>query len=115
MATVVQVGDKGGLEVGAGRLRRFAPYDLAQLLGAAVLGTIHREVPIAPTRIGKYATFWIAATVVLSLAWELLEWPPAEAAPYVAAVGLVGAECIAVSFVQYFLFFVRSAQSRDAS
>jgi hypothetical protein len=32
----------------------------------------------------------------------------------VAAVGLVGAECVAVSFVQYFLFFVRSAQSRDA-
>jgi cardiolipin synthase len=102
-----------------GRLPLWLPLlviarDLAQLAGAAVLGTIHREVPVAPTRIGKYATFSLAATVVLSLAWEFLDWPPAAVAPYVAAMGLVAAECIAVSWAQYFLFFVRSARSRRA-
>src|SRR5919201_4621940 len=86
-----------------GRLPLWLPLfvvsrDVAQLLGAAALRTIHRRVPVAPTRIGKYATFWIAATVVLSLAWEFLEWPPAEVLPYVTATGLVTAECVAVSF-----------------
>jgi cardiolipin synthase len=99
-----------------GRLPLWLPLlvvsrDLAQLAGAAALRTIHRRIPVAPTRIGKYATFMVAATVLLSLAWELLAWPPAEVAPYVAALGLVAAECIAVSFIQYFLFFVRSLRS----
>ncbi len=96
-----------------GRLPLWLPLfvvsrDLALLAGAAVLRTIRRPVPVAPTRIGKYATFALAATVVLSLAWELLGWPQRDAAPYVAALGLVAAECVAVSFIQYFLFFVRS-------
>jgi cardiolipin synthase len=86
-----------------------ASRDAAQLLGAAALRIIHRSLPDAPTRIGKYATFSLAATVVLSLAWELLEWPLAEVAPYVAALGLLSAECVAISWIQYFLFFVRSA------
>ncbi len=98
-----------------GRLPLWLPIfvvarDLAQLLGAAALRTLHRPFPIAPTRIGKYATFSLAATVVLSLTWELLRWPLAQVAPYVAALGLVAAECVAVSFVQYFLFFVRTAR-----
>jgi cardiolipin synthase len=102
-----------------GRLPLWLPIfvisrDAAQLLGAAALRTIHRRVPLAPTRIGKYATFWLAATVVLSLAWEFLDWPPGEVVPYVTATGLVAAECVAVSWVQYFLFFVRSARSRAA-
>jgi cardiolipin synthase len=96
-----------------GRLPLWLPVfvvcrDVAQLLGAAALRTIHRRIPVAPTRIGKYATFSLAATVVLSLAWELLAWPPAEVAPYVAALALVSAECVTISFVQYFMFFVRS-------
>jgi cardiolipin synthase len=85
--------------------------DVAQLVGAGVLRTIHRRIPLAPTRIGKYATFALAATVVLSLAWELLAWPMADVAPYVAALGLLSAECVAISFVQYFLFFVRSTRT----
>jgi cardiolipin synthase len=99
-----------------GRLPLWLPLfvvsrDLAQLAGAAVLRTMRRPVPVAPTRIGKYATSALAATVVFSLTWELLEWPPRDAAPYVAALGLVTAECVAVSFIQYFLFFVRSIRS----
>ena len=96
-----------------GRLPLWLPIfvvsrDLAQLAGAAALRTIHRTIPVAPTRIGKYATFFLATTVVVSLAWELLEWPAAAVAPCVAALGLVTAEFIAISFLQYFLFFVRS-------
>jgi cardiolipin synthase (CMP-forming) len=84
--------------------------DVAQLLGAAALRTIHRRIPVAPTRIGKYATFLLAATIVLALAWELLGWPAKDVAPYLSVLGLVAAECVAVSFIQYFLFFVRSAR-----
>ena len=97
-----------------GRLPLWLPLlivsrDAAQLLGASALRGLGRRIPIAPTRIGKYATFCIAATVLVSLAWEFLGWPPPVAAPYVAALGLIAAECVAVSWVQYFLFFVRSA------
>ena len=99
-----------------GRLPLWLPLlvvsrDFAQLAGAAALRTLNRRVPVAPTRIGKYATFALALTVVVSLAAEFLGWPPAEVAPYVAALGLVTAECVAVSWIQYFLFFVRSWRS----
>jgi cardiolipin synthase len=102
-----------------GRLPLWLPLlvisrDLAQLLGAAVLRTRHKRLPAGPTRIGKYATFALASTVVLALTWELLEWPPSEVAPYLAATGLVAAECVAVSWVQYFLFYLRSAQAPTA-
>jgi cardiolipin synthase (CMP-forming) len=90
--------------------------DAAQLLGAAALRVLGRRLPSGPTRTGKYATFALAALVVLSLAWELLEWPPAEVAPLVGALGLVSAECIAVSWVQYFVFFLRAVrQPREAA
>jgi cardiolipin synthase (CMP-forming) len=95
-----------------GRLPLWLPLlvisrDAAQLLGAAALRWLRREIPIAPTRIGKYATFSIAATVVLSLAAEFLTWPARQVAPVVAALGLVAAECVAVSWFQYFLYFLR--------
>ncbi len=84
--------------------------DLFQLLGAAVLRTLHHAIPVAPTRIGKYATFSLAATVVLALAGEFGAIPPAWAASFLAALGLLAAECLAVSFAQYFLFFLRAAR-----
>ena len=65
-------------------------------------------MPIAPTRIGKYATFALAVTVVLALASDFGAYPRAAAAPYVAAMALLSAQCVALSFGQYFLFFVRS-------
>jgi cardiolipin synthase (CMP-forming) len=85
--------------------------DAAQLLGAGVLHLLHRTVPVAPTRIGKYATFLLAVTVVTALAGEFASWDPRAVSRLVAAVGLLAAECVAVSFVQYFLFFLRSARS----
>ncbi|BDG07427.1 CDP-alcohol phosphatidyltransferase family protein [Anaeromyxobacter paludicola] len=82
--------------------------DAAQLLGAGALRLSHHRVPIAPTRIGKYATFALAVTVLLALAAELGAFPRARAAPLVAAFGTLAAECVLVSFAQYFLYFVRS-------
>jgi cardiolipin synthase len=84
--------------------------DAVQLAGAAVLRTLHQQIPVAPTRIGKYATFGLAATVVLALAGEFGAVPPAPAASFVAAFGLLSAECLAVSWAQYFLFFLRAAR-----
>jgi cardiolipin synthase len=84
--------------------------DLVQLLGAAILRTLHHAIPVAPTRIGKYATFALAVTVVLALAGEFGAIRTAQAASFVAAFGLLGAECLAVSWAQYFLFFLRAVR-----
>jgi cardiolipin synthase len=82
--------------------------DGAQLLGAAFLRTTHHTVPVAPTRIGKYATVALAATVVLSLAGDFAAYPGGDFGPFVVAFALLAAECLAISFVQYSLFFVRA-------
>lgn len=82
--------------------------DAAQLIGAALLrGTRHR-VPIAPTRIGKYATFALSATVLLSLAGGVGALEAAPAAAYAAAFGTLGAQCVILSWVQYALYFWRA-------
>jgi cardiolipin synthase len=88
--------------------------DLAQLAGAAVLRVVHRTVPVAPTRIGKYATFFLAVTVVTALAGEFAAWDAGAAAAVVAALGLLAAECVAVSFAQYSVYFVRSLRGGGA-
>lgn len=85
--------------------------DLALLVGTALLGTFHRTVPIAPTRIGKYATVAVAATVVVALAGEFGAYTPAQAGPWIAALALLAGECVAISFAQYFLFFLRAIGS----
>jgi cardiolipin synthase len=82
--------------------------DAAQLLGAGALRLIHHRIPIAPTRIGKYATFALAVTVLVALSSEFGAFTRGQADPYVAAFGTVAAECVVVSFAQYFLYFVRS-------
>jgi cardiolipin synthase len=96
-----------------GRLPVWVPVlvvsrDAAQVAGAAFLRSTGRDVPIAPTRIGKYATFALATTVVIALASDFGAYPRAAAAPYVAAMGLLAAQCVALSFGQYFLLFLRT-------
>lgn len=86
--------------------------DASQLAGAAILRTTHHPIPIAPTRIGKYATFTLAATVLLALAAQFGAYRSDQAAPFVASLGVVAAECVAVSFLQYFLYFLRSVRTR---
>jgi cardiolipin synthase (CMP-forming) len=88
--------------------------DLFQLLGAAILRTLHHRIPVAPTRIGKYATFALAVTVLLALAGDFGAIPEAPAAAWVAAFGVLAAECLVVSWAQYFLFFVRAARGQTA-
>ncbi len=85
--------------------------DLAQLAGAALLSTTHRTVPVAPTRIGKYATVALALTVVVALAGDFGPYPSREVRPFVVACALLAAQCVAISFVQYFLFFLRAVRS----
>jgi cardiolipin synthase len=82
--------------------------DLAQLVGALLLRGFRVQVPVAPTRIGKYATFALATTVVLALAHGAgaVAW----AAPWAAAMGLVAVECVILSWMQYALYFVRALQ-----
>jgi cardiolipin synthase len=86
--------------------------DVFQLLGAGILRRHHHRIPVAPTRIGKYATFGIAATVLVALAGEFGAVPPAAAASFVAALGLLSAQCLVVSWVQYFLFFLRAEREQ---
>ncbi len=88
--------------------------DLFQLLGAAILRTFHHTIPVAPTRIGKYATFALATTVLLALAGEFGAIPAAPASSLVAAFGLLAAECLVVSWLQYFLFFLRAVRGSRA-
>jgi cardiolipin synthase (CMP-forming) len=96
-----------------GRLPLWLPLlvvsrDGAQLLAAAYLRRRHRAIPVAPTRIGKYATFALATTVVLALASG---YGAAAATPWVAAMALLASECLALSWAQYFLFFVRATRT----
>ncbi len=85
--------------------------DLAQLAAAAILRTTHHEVPIAPTRIGKYAMVALAVTVVVALAGDFGAYPDGEIRPFVVASALLAAQCVGISFVQYFLFFLRAVRS----
>lgn len=85
--------------------------DLAQLAGAALLRTTHHAVPVAPTRIGKYATVALALTVVVALVEDFGAYPAGEAGPFVIAWALLAAQCVAISFAQYFLFFLRAARA----
>lgn len=96
-----------------GRLPTWLPAlvisrDLAQVAGAILLRGAHRPVPVAPTRIGKYATVALAVTVVLALAGDLGADPTGTMGPFVVVFALLAAECVAISFVQYFLFFLRA-------
>jgi cardiolipin synthase len=100
-----------------GRLPAWLPAlviarDVAQLLGAAILRTTHHTVPVAPTRIGKYAWFALAVTVVLALAGDFGAYPGGDVGPFVVTFALLAAECLAISFVQYSLFFVRALRTR---
>lgn len=87
--------------------------DAAQFAGALYLKRRHQEVPVAPTRTGKYATFAIAATVLLALS-EDFGAPAAALGPWIAAAGLSAGLCLTVSWVQYFVYFLRSARGRWA-
>lgn len=69
------------------------------LLAVWTLRSAHRPVPIHPSRMGKYATFGLAATLALALARRTAG---AAIDPYLVAMALLAAECVIVTVVQYF-------------
>lgn len=77
--------------------------DVGLAVGAAVLWARRRPVPGVPSRVGKYATFTVAAFVALALlgaTFELEGWALYQ--PVLAAVATV---CVAVSLVQYLVLY----------
>jgi cardiolipin synthase len=81
--------------------------DLVLVAGAGLLRWLRGAEPFAPTRIGKYATFAIAVTVLAALAGDFGAVSRALADPYVVAFALLGSICTVLSFFQYGLFFFR--------
>jgi cardiolipin synthase (CMP-forming) len=93
--------------------------DSMMIVGAIVVRMKHLEIPTAPTRIGKYATFAMTTLVVLAFASASAYAPPALRA-YTAVVGFIAALCVVISTLKYFarfgyLFFAPGrTSSRDA-
>ncbi len=78
-----------------------AGQDLLMVTGAIVVKRKNLEIPTAPSRIGKYATFSMICVVVLSLVSGISGTPP-ELRAYVAVVGFIAGLCLVISTVQYF-------------
>ena len=76
--------------------------DLTQGLGAAVVRRKGLELPRAPSRVGKYATFALVCMVVLGLVDETLTDAPLIHAWFQVAGYFTGL-CVAISTVQYFI------------
>ncbi len=75
--------------------------DLLMVIGALMVAYKNLEIPTEPSRIGKYATFFMVCTVALALISSIPGTPEVLRA-YVAVLGFVGAQCIVVSTAQYF-------------
>ncbi len=73
------------------------------LIGVFMVRWKSLEIPTAPTRIGKYATFALTCLVLLALANLTTDSPLLEA--YVAVAGFIAGLCVVVSTVQYFARF----------
>lgn len=71
------------------------------VLAALILRATDREVPAAPTRLGKYATFFLLMTMTLAFA-EKAEVVASLVAP-IAAFGLLAGLCVIGACLQYFL------------
>lgn len=64
----------------------------------------HLPVPASPTRISKYATFLLMATVVLALFTRSPRFGEAVL-PWVPAIGGLAAQCLLVATIQYTLLW----------
>jgi len=69
----------------------------------AILTRTGRSYAIRPTRFGKYATFFLTATIIFALVQGARDvgTTPAE-----IALALVAAQCILVSWAQYLAIFI---------
>ena len=68
-----------------------------------LLSRTGRSYTVRPTRFGKYATFFVAATIIFALVQAARE---VGTTPALIALSLVAAECIVVSWAQYLAIFV---------
>jgi cardiolipin synthase len=75
--------------------------DLLMVVGALVVKYKNLEIPTEPSRIGKYATFFMLCMVILSLI-SGVPGAPAALSAYVAVLGFVAAMCLVTSTAQYF-------------
>jgi cardiolipin synthase len=75
--------------------------DLLMVIGALMVAYKRLELPTEPSRIGKYATFFMVCTVILSLISAIPGTPPVLH-PYVVVLAFVAAQCLLVSTGQYF-------------
>lgn len=76
--------------------------DVLMVAGALMVTYKNLEIPTEPSRIGKYATFFMVCTVVLCLVSSIPGTPVAMRA-YVAVLGFVATLCVLVSTAQYFV------------
>jgi len=75
-----------------------------------------RGIPLAGaslSRMGKYATFFTAAAVLLALADEI--WQPSGLSAYVLASALTAGECLAAAALQYLWRFARRVRRLASS
>ena len=68
-----------------------------------------RTFPARPTRFGKYATFFLGATVLVALAHAA--WPRWDALPAVFALAVIATQCLAVSWGQYLYTWIKLMRS----
>lgn len=68
-----------------------------------ILTRTGRSYAIRPTRFGKYATFFLAATTIYAL---LQAARGAGTTPALMALTLISAQCIVVSWAQYLAMFI---------
>jgi len=76
--------------------------DLLMVAGALMVKFKNLEIPTEPSRLGKYATFFMICTVILSLI-NGIAGAPAALRAYVAVVGFIAALCVIFSTAQYFV------------
>ena len=68
-----------------------------------ILTRTGRSYAIRPTRLGKYATFFTAATIIFALVQGARD---IGSTPAEIALALVAAQCVLVSWAQYFAMFL---------
>ncbi len=76
--------------------------DGSMALGAAVVKTKGLELPTAPSRVGKYATFALTCFILLGLCDETFTDSPLLHA-WLLVAGYFTGLCVAISTAQYFL------------
>jgi cardiolipin synthase (CMP-forming) len=78
--------------------------DGCMILGMYVVRRKNLELPSAPSRIGKYATFSLVLYVVLAFLVGS-HWSHPVMAAYVPGIGFIAGLCVVVSTIQYFARF----------